>query len=471
MEFNFLLKECLAQAGVSVELTKHEIDTLSDHFNCANFFAEHGALMFGCGGTGQIEAAESFSKCLQPLADIVRSRDRFFSSEGTIFARRHFWLQVLRGLPRVRIIESCPVLGAGDCCEDDLVMFVVEQSLLCDVSASWLHKDAGCGRETRPHANLDCSSPQDFGMSAKRACVQHGYCEGFLARSSELTNPPSNAQPDFDQSTKMRHHREAEELELNCERDASRLQALQQNLRNAWKVGLDFWFSSFKKHQYQLFQKHCDRRVSDLQSEHVSRRMALKEKHLRGLFAPMVLVTNSQLSVLNGCYELKVDSLTEAIPVYQHWGQHRWLYKATSQQWCISDLEDKDQRLPNGWAHSSAAMETSSPIQAAEWRVMQGEEWQPSGLAITVLPDSGMELVVASVAGVELLRKAFKPSTTVAEVKREIEIERPKRRIRLSLHGRILADRREVGCIGLGPGEVIQAVLQATGKSHPLRGM
>merc|ERR1719353_988846 len=116
-------------------------------------------------------------------------------------------------------------------------------------------------------------------------------------------------------------------MDITCELEESRLQAQQEHMRNAWKVGLDCWFSFFTKHQDQLCKKHCDQLLSGLKGEHVSRRMALKEQHLKELFAPVVLVTNSELSVLNGCYELKVDSLTETIPVYQQWRQHRWLYK------------------------------------------------------------------------------------------------------------------------------------------------
>ena len=60
-----------------------------------------------------------------------------------------------------------------------------------------------------------------------------------------------------------------------------------------------------------------------------------------------------------------------------------YIYLSVDGSWWVSGREDKDARRAVGWAHSEPMTVGSSPVDAQQWKVLDGkEDWQEQSVRV-----------------------------------------------------------------------------------------
>jgi hypothetical protein len=114
------------------------------------------------------------------------------------------------------------------------------------------------------------------------------------------------------------------------------------------------------------------------------------------------------------------------------------------------------------------------PGKAGGWKMCAGESWQASKLSIEELPYNGaMEIVVASLAGEEIVRETVFPETPMKKLIASVERAKfgtqnsQNQTIKLTFQGEVLKESLQAGSIGLGKGEPLTAVIQSCSETEP----
>ena len=83
---------------------------------------------------------------------------------------------------------------------------------------------------------------------------------------------------------------------------------------------------------------------------------------------------------INGVYKI-VDE--EAGVVYmKHFAAKSYIYLSVTGRWYVGGRETKDARKNGGWAHSEPMTAGSSPVDAQQWHVFDGKDWQEQSVRV-----------------------------------------------------------------------------------------
>ena len=85
---------------------------------------------------------------------------------------------------------------------------------------------------------------------------------------------------------------------------------------------------------------------------------------------------------VNGVYKI-IDKQADVVYMSMFTDAEKvYLYLSVTGQWYVSGRENKDARKNAGWAHSEAMTVCSSPVDAQQWRVFDGKDWQEQSVRV-----------------------------------------------------------------------------------------
>eukprot|EP00930_Biecheleria_cincta_P063084 TRINITY_DN4857_c0_g1_i1.p1 TRINITY_DN4857_c0_g1~~TRINITY_DN4857_c0_g1_i1.p1 ORF type:complete len:385 (-),score=50.86 TRINITY_DN4857_c0_g1_i1:35-1189(-) len=284
--------------------------------------------------------------------------------------------------------------------------------------------------------------------SRKRACTHDPRIGETRDVEQSGRSPATGWSEDAKAAILSRHSREREDLSSSFVDSEAALKLKQQEqLTN--KIAEE---QALMEDRITKFRSVQQEEVASLKASQDTQRRVLTRKQMTELYSQFLRITSSKFEFLNGCYELMASKSSGIAPVYRKFDRQYFLRVASDCSWHID--------VSGGVVtQGGSAGRCMLPALAKGWTYNAKEGPQPADLQVEELPEGRLELVVVSMAGNEILRKTLLPSATVAELQDDLRKIKGGERVKVSLRDEVLGKNMAVGCLNIGSGDVLHAVV------------